>query len=40
MHTLRKLPTMAPNTKNTRDQKWNGTAAQVCESKVAENMGG
>src|ERR1035441_5797590 len=37
---VRKLPTMAPNTKNTRDQKWNGTAAQVCESKVAENMGG
>src|ERR1035437_1213783 len=40
MHTLRKLPTMEPNTKNTRDQKWNGTAAQLCESKVVENMGG
>jgi hypothetical protein len=38
MHTLRKLPTMEPNTKNTRVQKWNGTAAQLRESKVSENM--
>ena len=33
MQTLRKLPTMEPNTKNTTDQKWNGTAAQLRESK-------
>jgi hypothetical protein len=31
---------MEPNTKNTRDQKWNGTAAQTRESKVEENMRG
>ena len=38
MQTLRKLPTMEPNTKNTTDQKWNGTAAQLRESKVAVSM--
>ena len=38
MQTLRKLPTMEPNTKNTTDQKWNGTAAQLRESNVAESM--
>src|ERR1019366_3857239 len=40
MQTLRKLPIMEPNTKNATDQKWNGTAAQMRESKVAENMRG
>src|ERR1017187_2200242 len=38
MQTLRKLPIMEPNTKNTTDQKWNGTVAQLRESKVAESM--
>src|SRR5664279_5348445 len=38
MQTLRKLPIMEPNTKNTTDQKWNGTVAQFRESKVAESM--
>jgi hypothetical protein len=40
MQTLRKLPIMEPNTKNATDQKWNGTAAQLWESKVAESMAG
>ena len=38
MQTLRKLPTIEPSTKNTTDQKWNGMAAQLRESKVAEIM--
>src|SRR6266404_2999482 len=38
MHTLRKLPTMEPKKKNTTDQKWNGTAAQYCGSKMVLNM--
>src|ERR1017187_9300895 len=40
MQTLRKLPIMEPNTKNATDQKWNGTAAQLRESNVAESMRG
>ena len=31
MQTLRKLPTMERSTKNTTDQKWNGTADQTCQ---------
>src|ERR1035437_130022 len=38
IQTLRKLPTMEPNTKNTIDQKWNGIAAQLCGSNVALNI--
>src|SRR5437764_10331590 len=38
MQTLRKLPTIQPNKKNTTDQKWNGTAAQYWGSKMALNM--
>jgi len=34
MQTFRKLPTMEPKINITVDQKWNGTAAQVCESKI------
>src|ERR1051326_1165480 len=34
MQTLRKLPTMQPRTNSTTDQKWNGTAAQLCESRI------
>src|SRR5712675_876278 len=35
MHTFRKLPIMQPNVKKTSDQKWNGTTAQLCVSKIA-----
>src|ERR1035437_4673390 len=35
MHTFKKLPTMQPNAKNVSDQKWNGTVAQLCGSKIA-----
>src|ERR1035441_4055653 len=38
MQTFRKLPTMAPNTKNTTHQKWEGTAAQLCESNIVVSM--
>ena len=38
IQTLRKLPIMEPNTKNTRDQKWKGTAAQIRASNVVESM--
>src|SRR5215472_1500843 len=34
MQTLRKLPTIAPKTKNTSDQKWNGTTCQLRASKM------
>src|SRR5215467_9984381 len=34
MQTLRKLPTMVPKTKNTSDQKWNGTTCQLRASKM------
>jgi hypothetical protein len=39
MHTLRKLPHMHPKTKNTTDQKWNGTADQVSRLKMGSNIG-
>src|ERR1035437_3329652 len=35
MHTLRKLPTMQPKTKNVSAQNSNGTRAQICGSKIA-----
>jgi len=38
MQTFRKLPTMEPNTKNTTDQKWNGTGAQLRESNIVVSM--
>jgi hypothetical protein len=38
MQKLRKLPTPEPKTKNTTDQKWNGTAAQTAGSKGALTM--
>jgi hypothetical protein len=39
MHTFKKLPTILPNTKNTTDQKWKGTAAQNDGSNM-DGMGG
>ena len=38
MHTLRKLPTIEPNTKNATDQKWNGTLAQTSGSNIADTI--
>src|ERR1043166_6242088 len=38
MQTLRKLPTTEPNTKNTTDQKWKGTADQFSGVKMDLNM--
>src|SRR5215469_9671503 len=35
MQTFKKLPTMQPNTKKHSDQKWNGTADQLCSLKTA-----
>src|SRR6266850_2115856 len=40
MQTLRKLPTMEPNTKATTDQKWKGTADQCSGVKMDLSMGG
>src|SRR3989442_348950 len=34
MQTLRKLPTMQPRMKKTKDQKWNGTCFQMRGSKI------
>src|ERR1041384_8284797 len=34
MQTLRKLPTMQPKVKKTKDQKWNGTSIHWCGSKI------
>jgi hypothetical protein len=38
MQTLRKLPTMEPSENMTTDQKWKGTAAQYCGSRMALSM--
>src|SRR5580698_9647292 len=34
MQTFKKLPTIQPSVKNTTDQKWNGTPAQLCGLKT------
>src|SRR5436309_8414021 len=34
MQTLRKLPTIEPNTKAITDQRWNGTEAQTSELNI------